>query len=119
MERTNILASFGTYDALLTYLSHAPHKERQVILKHWETEKPKKQIGRKKEDKYNREYLFRFMRMKARYEIKQGKELSDEKFLELYYKEKYPEDKRQSYRNGFKTILNALSRIRKELNSSQ
>jgi len=118
-EQNKILKSFKSYKSLLIFLADASPKERQIILKNWQTDKAKEQIGRKKENKYDRTYFMWFVRMQAKYEYKLGKELSDKQVLELYYKNEHPEKPISEWRKEFKTIQNSLAKVRKELNSSQ
>lgn len=118
-EQKRILKSFKSYQSLLVFLADASPKERQLILKNWQTDKAKEQTGRKKENKYDRTYFMWFVRIQAKYEYEQGKELSDKQVLELYYKNQHPEKPISEWRKEFKTIQNNLAKIRKELNSSQ
>lgn len=102
------LSPFDSLGEVLTHLANSSPKEREKFLKPWKDESARLGIGRKKNNDFA--YYCEMHDNRRLLEIKNDKKFSSwKKFLESYFKERYPGMSVDDADKKIKTACNTIS----------
>ena len=109
-QKLNNLKEFNSLEEILIHLANSSTKERSEFLKPWRNKSGKDGSGRKKNNDW--EFWGRMKMEREDIERKNKKKFSSwKKFLQFYYKEKYPNISIEDADSKINTAENKISGI--------